>query len=136
MALSGGQHGGIAGGDIGTCRFVKFSSTDGSYIEGTALGVAHGISPEGSRNVPALGLVTTYAAIAGDPITPYQENDVCLLELVGANVTLGDRLMVGTLGKGEKATDASTASYAIALQSGVATEKIYVRIQTDTVGTS
>lgn len=134
MALAGGQHGGIAGGNITCSSFVKFNSTDGKYVEATAGSDCAGIAPEGSRNVPALGLSTTYAATSGDPITPYGQGDVCLLVLAGT-VVPGDRIKATTAGAGLVAAAGDNA-YAVALQNGASGEKIYVRVHKDTVGNS
>lgn len=133
-----GRHGFIAGGNIPPCRFVKVGATDGLVVEATAVADrCIGISQEGSRNVPALGLSTTNAAETGDPVKVFGIGDQCLLE-ISASVAYGARLGA-TAGDGRGVTAAAgSPAFARALQAGgAAGQKILVEIiGEDTIGAS
>jgi hypothetical protein len=134
MSLAGG-YGYMANGNIPPCRFVKFDLTAGQAYNGRVLQATAladkvvGISQEGTRRVPYGGLNDGYAAIAGENIKVFQPGDMCLLEIM-ATVARGDRVTVDSVnstGKGRTAV-AAEKSWAIAEQSGVANDKILVRV--------
>lgn len=133
MALNGGLHGGLAGEDILTSRFIKHGSSDGVFLEGNADDVVHGISHDGSRNVPALGLSTVNTANSGDPMLAYGMGDICLLTIGSGGVTRGDRIKCGAAGVGLAAAGTAT-SYAIAIQSIASGETGYVQFTGQQIG--
>lgn len=145
MSLAGGE-GMLAAGNINPCRFVKRVLTAGQANDGTvqeASALADkvvGVSQEGTRRAPIASYTNDgYAAISGENIKVFQPGDICLLELTAAAVTRGDRLTVdsvGATGKGRTAV-AGEISFAIALDTAAASEKVRVRVTfPDTIGAS
>lgn len=112
----------VANGNIAPCRFVK-QDTTGKVVAAGATDVPFGISQEGSRNPPYTGLDDGYAAIAGENIHVYEENEgmnnECFLES-GAAFNNGAFLKPSTAGVGIATTTDKDAYGAIALHAATA----------------
>jgi hypothetical protein len=122
----------VAGGDIHPCRFLKVSTAaDFTALEAGANEQIIGISGEGSNYPPLSDLtVSDHHAVAGQPVDVHGDGDVCLLEL-GGTVARGDRLKADSAGKGVVIASTGTTIQqigAVALQSGVSSEKIRVQV--------
>lgn len=118
----------VATGDINPCRFIKLDAT------ATAAGVIAtaantdtiiGISAQGTKQVPIDG-ASTLAASAGLEVEVHLAGDMCMLLIGTGGCTVGDKLMYVSDG----ATTATSGKQcgAIALSTGLATEKIFVLV--------
>lgn len=121
----------LASGTIRPCRFVKISGAF-QCAEADANEDVIGVSMEGTNTAPLSDLVTSdNAAVSGDSLRIFGNGDTCLLQ-IGDTVTYGQRLKSDADGKGVPvATTGTTIQYygARALQSGSASEKIWVQIE-------
>lgn len=118
-----------ANGNIAPSRFViQDTSYDYRVTQAGAGGKVFGISQQGTRRTPYSSLDDGYAAISGEDISVYGDNEVCLLEL-GGTVTRGDRLKADSDGKGVTTTTNLDEWGAVAMVSGVSGQLIQVRCQ-------
>lgn len=122
----------IADGNISPSRFVM-RKQGGTQLVVQADGTApiNGISQEGPRRSPGTDSDDTYAAVAGEYLKVYSDDDQdCPLLLLGGTVSGGDPLISDGSGKGlvYDATDTDPQFIgAYALQNGVADTLIRVR---------
>ncbi len=125
-----GSFSGRAGGNISPCRFVKRSASSGESIITQCTATTDqpwGISQQGTRRLALSGWDDGYAAVSGDDINVYGPgDDECMLE-ISATVTSGQNLESDADGKGQPATGDKDKVGAIALDSGVAGDKIRVK---------
>ena len=124
----------VAGGTIYPCRFVKPSTAaDDRGLQATANDRLIGISYDHGKHAPLSDLVTDNPhAEAGDSLGLYGDGDNNVLLELGGTVTRGDRIKADANGKGVTVATTGTTiqqSGAVALESGVAGEKIRVHVQ-------
>lgn len=119
----------VANGNIGYSLFVKQDSSVGKVVIAGAGEATVGISGQSQRNAPWYPLQDGYAAVAGENVRVYTENEVCYLRL-GGTVTNGQRIKSDASGKGVAATADKDAYGAKALQSGVDGDVIEVVVET------
>lgn len=116
-----------AGGDIGTCRFIKVSTAaDNTALEADAGEFVIGISTEAAKAAPTDG-ASTEAAESGDQFEWYGMGNVALLTIGSGGCTRGDHLKSDADGQGVTAS-AGDKYGAIALESASAGEKAKVYI--------
>lgn len=116
---------GIADGNIYPCRFVEnVAGSEGHYTQAGAGEKTRGISQEGTRRIDYIDS-NGYAAIATEPFMYYGPGARCLLEIV-ATVALGDRLKSDADGKGTPVAADREEYGAIADQTGVSGQRIWV----------
>lgn len=120
----------VANGNIKSSRFVKGDTTaEGKVLVAGAGEAVLGISNEGGRRAPHPDITDSgYAAIAGENLRVYTEPDECLLCL-GGTATLHALLKADSDGAGVVASTGDLVG-AIALQAGIATQLIRVRVKT------
>ena len=118
-----------ANGNIKPYRFVRMdttadfkvlAATDGSSSHGTE---NIGISQPGTRKPPLSPLDDGYAAIAGEEILVWEENDECLL-ITGAAVTNGDNLKSDSDGRGITGSVSGNYIGAVAMQTATAANQL------------
>ena len=124
----------IAGGDIEPARFVKQSTAaDFTALQAGANEEVFGVSVDASQVAPTSSSATK-AAASGDLFRIFGPGEECLLELGAGGATRGDKLKSDANGKGVTTGVYASATPqfvgAVALESGVAGEKIKVRVQT------
>lgn len=118
----------VANGTIPPCRFVKLDTTaTGKVLLCGTNGIIYGISKADTRRIPALGLDDGNAAIVGENLHVFEDNEECYLEIV-ASVTQGQQLKSDTNGKGTPVTANNDIYGAIALQSAPAGKVIKVKV--------
>jgi len=115
------------GGTIRPARFVILG-TDNRVTESGANGDVWGISTSAVRNSSLVGLDDGNAGIAGDPPMNIfgPDNDSARLEL-GGTVTIGQKIRSGAAGVGIAATADRDQIGAIAQESGVSGDLIWVK---------
>ncbi len=117
-----------ASGNIAPSRFVKQTVTaDGEVTQAGTGERIFGVSHEGVRRIPGL-LDDGFAAIAGEDLKVYGDNDECLLEIV-ATVAPGDRLKSDTDGKGTPVASNNDEWGATAKVAGVSGRLIRVEVR-------
>lgn len=130
-----------ADGTINTCRFVRLNippngagSTHGVVQCTAASDPVLGISQDGSRLAPGLGLIfggssaDTVAANANESLTVYNNGDECNLQL-GGTVQAGQYLAPDASGRGVAVASGGYAYGAQALENGAVNDLIRVRVQ-------
>jgi len=117
----------VANGDIRPCRFVKHDTSiaAAAVLEADADERPIGISMEGTEQFPATGN-SANAASAGKELDVHIIGDMCLLELGTGGATVDGLLKSDADGKGVAATADAEWVGAIALETGIAGEKIRV----------
>jgi len=126
----------LAGGDIGTSRFVMLDTADEyECLEANANSKIIGISHESNNEAPIPSVSTYEAAVDGESIRIYGAGDICLLELAGT-VAHGDYIISNADGKGVIVSPSAAGQNigAIAAQSGVSGDKIRVQVHIDFAG--
>jgi hypothetical protein len=119
----------IASAAIYPCRFVIKDTTDsGQVTQSGANGRVYGISQRDTRRTPYVETLGR-AAIAGEPVGVYLENEECLLEL-GGTVTAGDYLKSDADGKGVTSSTDLDDVGARAIVSGTSGQQIRVQVKT------
>ncbi len=88
----------VASGNIYPCRFVKRSG-DHQVAQAGSNEKVLGISQEGTNTAPIPDVSSTYAAVSGESLRVFQDNEECLLDVAEA-VTAGQKLKSDSNGKG------------------------------------
>ena len=101
--MAGGFGSFVADGNITPSRFVKPSTASNKVVIAGAGDATVGIAQEGTRNTPYASLDDGYAAIAGENVRVYIDNEVCYLES-GAAITFGALLKSDSVGRGTPVT--------------------------------
>lgn len=124
-----------ANGNVSPCRFITpvVSASGGSLaVQASAANqLLVGVSWEGTRYPPNGPADDGLVAIAGEPLSAYSPGEQCNLTL-GATVTNANSLLTSdSAGKGIVVDDTSDAKIfvgALALQPGVANDKVWVQV--------
>lgn len=118
----------VANGNIAPSRFVKMDATaTGKVVAATSnTDFIFGISQQGTRNTPYSSLDDGYAAIAGENIRVYTDNEDCWVETgtVTTAITPGDHLTASTAGVAIRTVTDKDVYGAIALEPATASGKL------------
>ncbi len=123
--------GGVAGGDIYPCRFVKADTNDYTFLQATANDPIIGISQSGTNKAPIPDVTSDKAAVSGESLRLHTPPETCLLEL-GGTVAAGERLKADADGKGVSIATSGTTPQrygAVAREGGASGNKIHVMIE-------
>lgn len=129
----------VANGNVAPCRFIApvVSSTGGAKAvqASSAAALILGVSTEATRNAPGGPADDGYCAIAGEPLTYRGPGQIANLTLGGTVSSANTLLTTDSDGKGIAVDDTSDAKIfvaAIALQPGVAGDKVPVYVLSPT----
>lgn len=115
-----------ANGNITMSRFVKIDTSGDNLVAQAGAGdKVCGISQAGSRRTPYSSLDDGYAAIAGEDLQVFGDNEECWLE-AGATIAAGDRLKSDASGKGTPVASNNDEYGAIAINAG--TSGLLIRV--------
>lgn len=121
----------VAGGNIYPCRFVDYSAAY-KVTQAGAGAKCFGVSQVGTRIAPLPDVTSAYAAIDGEQVSVFQDEDETLLEL-GGTVTAGAELKSDSNGKGVVLAGSGSENIgAVALEAGVSGDLIKVRVHRGT----
>jgi hypothetical protein len=128
--MATGVFGGVAGGNISPCRFIKLGSGPGIVVQATAGDPIYGISGSGTHTAALAGLDDGYCAVSGENCPHYSDpGTICLLE-AGASFSEGALLKSDANGKGIAVASTGDAYGAVALDAASAAGQwIPVKIQ-------
>lgn len=117
-----------ATGNIYPCRFVKISG-DFSVAQAGANERVFGISQMGTNKPPIPDVTSQYAAVSGETLRVFQDDEECLLELA-ATLSAGALLKSDADGKGVAVgTGSVQEAGATLLDGGVSGELRKVRVK-------
>lgn len=126
----------VAAGNIGSSRFVKLGTAEGTVLQCGSAERPYGIAHEGGRRAPHPDITDSgYAAISGENLRVYEEEETCLLE-AGATIAYGDLLGSDTNGKGTPVTADEAFYGAIALEAGVSGQLLKVKVRMGQIATA
>ncbi len=118
----------LAGGTILPAQFIMMSTTaDHTALACTSGARMIGVAQKGTRNTPMGAFNDGNAALAGESLLWYGENETCGLQL-GGTVAAGDFLKSDVSGHGVTATADGDIYGAIASQAGISGQIIEVKV--------
>jgi hypothetical protein len=119
----------VANGNISPSVFVKLDTTTaGRVLQAGAGDDVYGVSQQGVRNLPYASLDDGFAAIVGENIRVYEDDEECWIQ-VAVTVTAGQKLKPTTGGVGTPVTANNDIYGCITLQDGTAGKLVKVKVQ-------